>query len=82
MFLSKWWSKNESSFRKNSHVTKIKKKKKRKTLSQRNFSIKFGSKYIRYEYIYILKYNFKNVFCLKMAAKTSFVTLCNNANLC
>ena len=35
------------------------------------------------EYIYIFEIKFeKKLFCLKMAAKTSFVTLRNNANLC
>ena len=33
------------------------------------------------EYIYIFDITFKKkIFCLKMAAKTSFVTLRNNAN--
>ena len=36
-----------------------------------------------HEYIYIFEIKFeKKIFCLKMAAKTSFVTLRNNANLC
>ena len=36
-----------------------------------------------HECIYIFKINLKKkLFCLKLAAKTSFVTLCNNANLC
>ena len=35
-----------------------------------------------HEYIYIFEIKFEKKFCLKMAAKTSFVTLCNNANLC
>ena len=36
-----------------------------------------------HEYIYIFEIQFgKKIFCLKMAAKTSFVTLRNNANLC
>ena len=36
-----------------------------------------------YEFIYIFEIKFgKKVFCLKVVAKTSFVTLRNNANLC
>ena len=36
-----------------------------------------------HEYIYIFEIQFerKKKICLKMADKTSFVTLCNNANL-
>ena len=38
---------------------------------------------VEYEYIYIFEIKFeKKLFCLKMAANTGFVTLCNNANLC
>ena len=37
-----------------------------------------------HEYIHIfeIKFEKKKIFCLKMAAKTNFVTLRNNANLC
>ena len=36
-----------------------------------------------HEYVYIFQIKFENkLFCFKMVAKTSFVTLCNNANLC
>ena len=36
-----------------------------------------------HEYIYIFEIRFeKKLFCSKMVAKTSFVTLRNNANLC
>ena len=45
--------------------------------------LKIWLKVRKYEYINIFKIKFeKKIFCLKMAAKTSFVTLCNNANLC
>ena len=37
----------------------------------------------KHEYIYMFEIIFeKKKFCLKMVAKTSFVTLRNNANLC
>ena len=37
----------------------------------------------KHEYIYISQIKFeKKIFCSKMVAKTSFVTLLNNANLC
>ena len=38
----------------------------------------------KHEYIYIfeIKFEEKEIFCLKMVAKTSFVILHNNVNLC
>ena len=36
----------------------------------------------KHEYIYIFEIKFEKIFCLKMATKTSFVALYNNANLC
>ena len=35
-----------------------------------------------HEYIYIFEIKVEKKICLKMVTKTSFVTLCNNANLC
>ena len=35
-----------------------------------------------HEYINIFEIKFEKIFCLEMMAKTSFVTLRNNANLC
>ena len=70
-------AKNEFSFRENSHVTKIWKA---------TFPMKFFNeiwfKVGEHEYIYIFEIKFeKKLFCLKMATKTRFVTLRNNANL-
>ena len=77
-FVSKWRPKNKFSFRKNSHVTKI-----WKTTFPKEFFNKIWLKVKEHEYIYIFEIKFeKKLFCLKMAAKTSFVTLHNNAQLC
>ena len=46
-----------------------------------NFFNKIWLKVGEYEHIYIFEIKFgKKLFCFKMAAKTSFVTLRNNAN--
>ena len=73
-------AKNEFSIRENSHVTEI-----WKTTFPKEFFSKIGLKVGKYGYIYINLWNKiwkKRLFCLKMVAKTSFVTLHNNANLC
>ena len=47
------------------------------------FSNEIWLKVGEHEYINILEIKFeKKIFCFEMAAKTSFVTLRNNANLC
>ena len=69
--------KNKFSFRKNSHVTKI-----LKTIFPQEFFNEIWLKVEEHEYIYIFKIKFtKKNFCLKIAAKTSFMTLRNNAKL-
>ena len=60
---------------KKSHMTKI-----WKTTFPKEFFNKIWLKVEEHEYIYIFEKN--KIFCLKMAAKTSFVILCNNAHLC
>ena len=68
-------AKNEFSFRENTHVTKIWRKK--------HFPNEVWLKVAEHKYIYFFEIKFeKKMFFLKMAAKTSFVTLRNNANLC
>ena len=67
MFRFKMPAKNEFSFCENSHMNKFE-----KPLSQMNFSIIFG-------YIFEIQYEKYNSFS-KMVAKTSFVTLRNNAH--
>ena len=65
-------------FLENSHVTKI-----WNTTFPKEFFNKIWLKVGKYEYIYICEIKFgKKKYCLKIAAKTSFVTLSNNANLC
>ena len=58
------------------------KKKKKNTLPKEFFNeiwLKVGE----HEWHWLFEIEFgKKLFCLKMAAKTSFVTLHNNANLC
>ena len=62
----------------NSHVTKI-----WKTTFPKEFFNKIWLKVKEHEFIYIFEIKFeKKLFCLKMATKTSFVTLRNNAHLC
>ena len=65
--------------RKSSHVTKI-----WKNTFPKEFFYKIWLKVEIYEYIYIfeIKFEKKRNILFKMAAKTSFVTLRNNANLC
>ena len=63
--------------KRNSHVTKI-----WKTTFPMEFFNEIWLKVGEHEYIYIFEIKVKKLFCLKMAAKTRFVTLCNNADLC
>ena len=65
------------SFRENSHLTKI-----WKTTFPMKFFNEIWLKVGEHGYIYIFEIKFEKIFCSEMAAKTSFVTLRNNANLC
>ena len=53
-----------------------------KTLSQKNFSMKFGSKKENMNSITLLKQNFLKVISFQNGGQNKFLTLCNNANLC
>ena len=76
-FVSKWRPENKS-FHEKSHVTKLWKT----TFPKDFFSIKFGLKLKNMNTFTFLYKIWKALLCLKMTAKRSFVTLCNNAHLC
>ena len=68
---------NEFSFREKGHVTKI-----GKTPFPKEVFNKIWLNVKEHKYIYIYEIKFEKICCLKMGAKTSFLTMRNNAHLC